>query len=119
MKNIISTILFALVLTTGLFAQQTIKNEKHQRILTHVENNIFDVTFYDNDGNVVQEGQYWKQGDAFMPHGTWLLFSLNSNKVVTKATYYRGEQLSVETVIDGQVLKAENTQKNEQTSTIL
>jgi hypothetical protein len=119
MKSIISTILFALVLTTGLFAQQTIKNEKHQRILTHVEGNIFDVTFYDNDGNVVQEGQYWKEGEAFIPHGIWLLFSLNSDEVVTKATYNKGEQLMVETVLDGKVLKADNTHKTEQNSTIL
>jgi len=110
MKSIISTILFALVLTTGLFAQQTVTNEKHERLLTHVEGNIFDVQFLDNEGNVVQEGQYWRDGDLFKPHGTWLLFSENSDVVTTKATYEKGKQLSVETTIDGKVLKAEKEQ---------
>lgn len=119
MKSIISTILFALVLSTGLFAQQSIQNEKHQRILTHVEDNIFDVTFYDSSGNAVQEGQYWRDGEAFIPHGTWLLFSLNSDEVVTKATFYKGEQLTVETLIDGNVLKAEFKLSEEHNSAIL
>lgn len=110
MKSFISTILFALVLTTGLFAQQTIKNEKHERLLTHVEGNVFDVQFLDRDGNVVQEGQYWKEGDSFKPHGTWLLFAQNEDKVVTKATYEKGRQLTVETIIDGKVIKADKQQ---------
>lgn len=107
LKSIISTILFALVLTTGLFAQETITNEKHERLLTHVENNIFDVQFLDRDGNVVQEGQYWRDGDNFKPHGTWLLFSENSKEAITKATYERGKQLTVETTINGKVIKAD------------
>lgn len=55
MKSIISTVLFALVLTTGLFAQQTITNEKHERLLTHVVENIFDVQFFNADGDLVQK----------------------------------------------------------------
>lgn len=107
MKTIVSTIIFALVLTTGLFAQQNITNEKHERLLTHVENNIFDVQFLDLDGNVVQEGQYWRDGDHFKPHGTWLLFSNDSKDVTTKATYEKGKQLTVETTINGKLIKAD------------
>ncbi|MAO65509.1 MAG: hypothetical protein CL666_10965 [Balneola sp.] len=107
MKSIISTILFTLVLTTGLFAQQNITNEKHERLLTHVEGNIFNVQFLNNDGNVVQEGQYWRDADHFKPHGTWLLYSEISEEVVTKATYEKGKQLTVETNINGKVIKAD------------
>lgn len=110
MKSIVSTIFFTLVLTTGLFAQQTITNEKHDRVLTHVDENIFNVQFIDSKGSVVQEGQYWRDGDLFKPHGTWILFAHNSKKVITKATYERGEQLSVETIIDGKVIKADKQQ---------
>lgn len=110
MKSIISTLLFALVLTTGLFAQQTITNDKHERLLTHVNGNIFDVQFIDTEGNVVQEGQYWRDGDLFKPHGTWTLFAHNTKEVVTKAIYKQGEQLSVETIIDGKVIKADKQQ---------
>lgn len=110
MKLIITTFLFTLVLTTGLFAQQTITNEKHERLLTHVEGNIFDVQFIDNQGEVVQKGQYWRDGDSFKPHGTWLLFANNEQKVITKATFKKGEQLTVETIIDGKTLIADKQQ---------
>lgn len=110
MKRIISTILFALVLTTGLFAQQTITNEKHERILTQVETNIYDVQFLDSEGNVVQEGQYWRDGDSFKPHGTWTLFALNSGEVTTRSTFDKGEQLSVETIIDGMLVSVDKQQ---------
>jgi hypothetical protein len=110
MKSVISTLLFVLVLTTGLFAQQTITNEKHERLLTHVAGNIFDVQFIDGKGNVMQEGQYWRDGDLFKPHGSWTLFAHNSKEVVTKAIYEKGEQLSVETIINGKVIKADKQQ---------
>ncbi|MFD2531912.1 hypothetical protein [Gracilimonas halophila] len=110
MKTFISTILFALVLTTGLFAQQTITNEKHQRILTKVDANIYDVQFLDKEGNVVQKGQYWRDGESLKPHGTWTLFALNSNKVTTRSTFDKGEQLSVETIIDGMLVSVDKQQ---------
>ncbi|MDR9417103.1 MAG: hypothetical protein RI564_12530 [Gracilimonas sp.] len=110
MKSILTTILFTLVLTTGLFAQQTITNEKHERILTHVEGNVFDVQFLDMEGKVMQEGQYWREGELFKPHGTWYLFSQDDHKVVTKATYIKGEQITIETVINGEILIANKQQ---------
>ncbi len=106
MKMSLFSLLFALVLTTGLFAQQNITNEKHERVLTPVEHNIYDVQFIDSDGTVVQEGQYWKEGDKYKPHGTWILYAYNSEEVVTKATFYKGKQLSIETMIEGELVKA-------------
>lgn len=107
MKYIISSILFALVLTTGLFAQQNIINEQHQRIISHVEGNIYDVQFLNSNGLLVQEGQYWRDGNSLKPHGQWKLFAYKSSNVVTKATYDKGEQISVETIIDGRIVKAQ------------
>ncbi|MDR9418742.1 hypothetical protein [Gracilimonas sp.] len=111
MKNIISVILLALLLTTGLKAQQDITNQKHERVITHVENNLYDVKFLNEKGDVVQKGQYWRDGESILPHGTWLLFSGNvKDKVVTKATFDKGEQLTVETFINGKLVQADQQQ---------
>ncbi|MDZ7807767.1 MAG: hypothetical protein U5K71_11720 [Gracilimonas sp.] len=106
MKKLISAFLFLLIFSTGLFAQQTIKNVEHEYVITHVENNIYDVKFFDNEGNILQEGQYWKEGNKVKPHGTWVLYGFNSDKVITKAVYDKGEKLSIETIIDGKVVQA-------------
>lgn len=110
MKMSLFTFLFALVFTTGLFAQQTITNEKHERVLTHVEHNIYDVQFFDQNGTVVQEGQYWKEGDKYKPHGTWILYAYNSQEIASKATFHKGKQLSIETMIEGELVKADLNQ---------
>ncbi|MEX2347647.1 MAG: hypothetical protein WD511_00385 [Balneolaceae bacterium] len=106
MKKLIVTFLFVLILSTGLFAQQTVKNVEHEYVITHVENNIYDVKFFDIKGNILQKGQYWKEGNKVKPHGTWVLYGFNSDKVITKAVYDKGEKLSIETIIDGKVVKA-------------
>jgi len=106
MKKLISAFLFVLILSTGLFAQQTVKNVEHEYVITHVENNIYDVQFFDDEGNILQEGQYWKEGNTVKPHGTWVLYGFNTDEVITKAVYDKGEKLSIETIIDGKVVKA-------------
>ncbi|WP_157939431.1 hypothetical protein [Gracilimonas amylolytica] len=106
MKTIITTILLGFFISTGLFAQQTIKNVEHDYVITHVENNVYDVKFLDSEGNILQKGQYWKEGNTVKPHGTWLLYGFDSDKVITKAVYDKGEKLSIETIIDGKVVKA-------------
>ncbi|WP_421773700.1 hypothetical protein [Gracilimonas sp.] len=110
MKTKILPILLLAVFSTGLFAQQSIINEKHQRVLTHAEDNIFNVKFYDADGTLVQEGQYWKDGESFKPHGKWALFSSINGNIVTTSTFNKGERISVETVIDGKVVKTDRHQ---------
>ncbi|MCP9290769.1 MULTISPECIES: hypothetical protein [Gracilimonas] len=110
MKTKFLPILFIAVFSTGLFAQQNITNEKHDRVLTHIEDNIFSVKFYDADGTVAQEGQYWKEGDLFRPHGKWALYSSIDGDIVTTSTFNKGERISVETVIDGKVVKADKQQ---------
>jgi hypothetical protein len=106
MKKLISAFLFVLIFSTGLYAQQTVKNVEHEYVITHVENNIYDVQFFDDEGNILQEGQYWKEGNTVKPHGTWVLYGFNTDEVITKAVYDKGEKLSIETIIDGKVVKA-------------
>ncbi len=106
MKKLISAFLFVLIFSTGLFAQQTVKNVEHEYVITHVENNIYDVQFFDDEGNILQEGQYWKEGNTVKPHGTWVLYGFNTDEVITKAVYDKGQKLSIETIIDGKVVKA-------------
>ncbi len=110
MKSKILTLLILAGFSTALFAQQNIINEKHQRVLSHVEANVFNVQFMNDEGEIVQEGQYWKDGDLFKPHGIWTLYSLINGEVVTKATFDKGEKISVETVIDGELVKADKEQ---------
>jgi len=106
MKKLISAFLFVLILSTGLFAQQTVKNVEHEYVITYVEKNIYDVQFLDDEGNILQEGQYWKEGNTVKPHGTWVLYGFNTEEVITKAVYDKGQKLSIETIIDGKVVKA-------------
>ncbi|MBO6585403.1 MAG: hypothetical protein JJ953_04810 [Gracilimonas sp.] len=110
MKTKFLPILFIAVFSTGLFAQQNVTNEKHERVLAHIEDNIFSVKFYNAEGAVVQEGQYWKEGDLFKPHGKWALYSSIDGDIVTTSTFDKGERISVETVIDGKVVKADKQQ---------
>ena len=110
MKTKILSLLIVAAFSTGLYAQQTITNEKHERVLTHVEDNIFNVKFYDASGNITQEGQYWKEGKSFKPHGKWALYSSIDGDIVTTSTFEKGERISVETVIDGKVVQADKQQ---------
>lgn len=110
MKFKVLTLLILAGFSTGLFAQQSITNVKHQRVLSHVEANVFNVQFLNDEGEIVQEGQYWKDGDLFKPHGIWTLYSLIDGDIVTKAVFDKGERISVETVIDGELVKADKQQ---------
>lgn len=106
MKSGITTVVLLALFSTGLLAQQNIVNEKHQRILTHVEDNIFNVKFLTADGIIAQEGQYFRDGDLFKPHGTWALYSPANGDIVTTSTFDKGKRISVRTVINGMIVEA-------------
>ncbi|MAL18973.1 MAG: hypothetical protein CL670_04725 [Balneola sp.] len=101
----ISILLLALLFTTGLNAQQTITNEEHKKVVTNIDGNLFSVKFLETDGTVAQEGQYWEEDNLLKPHGTWTLYS--AGEVVTTSTFNKGERLSVETIVNGKVIKAD------------
>jgi predicted 2-oxoglutarate/Fe(II)-dependent dioxygenase YbiX len=110
MKIKILSLLFVALFSTSLFAQQQITNEEHERILTHVEDNLYNVQFLNSTNEIVQEGQYWKENETLKPHGTWTLYSMTSGDIVTTSTFDKGERISVETIVDGKIVKADKQQ---------
>lgn len=105
MKKLVLTI--ALLVVTSLSvtnAQQSVIDNENKKVVTYVSGNTYDVVFINSDGQTLQEGQYFKEGERFKPHGIWKLYNSTSLKLVTTAKYDRGEQLWVETNIDGKIL---------------
>lgn len=107
MKKIISLLVFTVILFTNAFAQQNVINEKHQRVLTHVTENVYDVVFKDPAGDIVQKGQYLKIDNRFVPHGEWTLFAYQSDEIITRSKFDKGEQVWVKTNVNGQVIEAD------------
>ena len=107
MKRPIITLIILFV--TGLSFAQTpqVTNTENERIVTHVAGNEYSVLVMNADGNLVQEGQYYKVGERFKPHGIWKLYDNNTLDLVTRAMYDKGVQLWVETYIDGKLLKVD------------
>jgi hypothetical protein len=105
MKTIITALLLTAIFSTTAFAQQSITNEKHEKVVTSIDENLFSVKFLEADGTIAQEGQYWQVDNLLKPHGTWTLYS--DGEVITTSTFDKGERLSVETIIDGKVVKAD------------
>ncbi len=91
-------------------AQQTVTSTENQKTVSHVIGNHYDVVFTDIEGNVLQEGQYYKIGERFKPHGVWKLYDRNTLDLITTAKYDKGDQLWVETIIDGQKVKIDKYQ---------
>lgn len=89
---------------TSTNAQQ-VTNSENERIVTHVVGNHYSVMVYNTNGALIQEGQYYKVKDALKPHGLWKLYDYNTQELVTKAMYEKGNQLWVETYIDGEMIR--------------
>ena len=109
MKKLTVTLAFLLVASLGnTFAQQQVVNTENNKIVTHVAGNFYDVVFVTEDGNILQEGHYIKVEDKFLkPHGIWKLYDSNTFALVTTASYDTGEQLWVETMVDGKPLRVD------------
>lgn len=105
MKKLSLILSFLIVMSFSVTnAQQTITNNQNEKIVTHVSGDIYDVIYVSVDGEVLQEGHYFKVGERFKPHGIWKLYDRNTLDLVTTASYDKGEQIWVETIIDGKVL---------------
>lgn len=108
MKKLLFTLAFLTVMSlTVANAQQTITNEENKKIVTHVSGNTYDVVFVNVDGDVLQKGEYYKVDDRFKPNGIWRLYDRNTLDLVTTAAYDKGEQLWVETTIDGETIRVD------------
>ncbi len=104
MKKITFTLIFSIVAAFTATNAQHIETPKESKVVTHVIGNHYDVIYKDAKGNIFQEGQYLKIGERFKPHGIWKLYDRNSFELITSAKYDKGEQVWVETIIDGKVL---------------
>ncbi len=105
MKKLLFTLSFLIAMSfTVTNAQQTVTNSENKKIVTHVNGNNYDVVYLNDDGEILQKGHYYKLGERFKPHGIWKLYDRNTLDLVTTASYDKGEQIWVETIIDGKVL---------------
>ena len=85
-------------------AQDSVTNIVNKKIVTHVSGNNYDVVYLNDDGDILQTGHYYKIGERYKPHGIWKLYDTNTLDLITTANYNKGEQIWVETIIDGNVL---------------
>jgi len=112
MKSLLITIALLLLTSfTHISAQNNIKNNENQKIVTHVIGSHYDVVMYTTTGEIVQEGHYFKEGDRFLENGIWKLYDHNTHELVTKARYDKGEQIWVETWIDGELIRVNKKEK--------
>ncbi len=111
MKKYIFTLFIFLATTLSTTnAQQTVTSTEIEKKVTHVIGNHYDVVHTDAEGNILQEGQYYRVGERFKPHGIWKLYDRNTFDLVTTAKYDKGDQLWVETIIDGEKIKIDKYQ---------
>ena len=88
-------------------AQDSVTNLVNKKIVTHVSGNNYDVVYLNDDGDILQTGHYYKIGERYKPHGIWKLYDTNTLDLITTANYDKGEQIWVETIIDGNVLRVD------------
>jgi len=105
MKKLLFTLSFMIVMSFSMAnAQDTVTNIDNKKIVTHVSGYNYDVVYLNDDGDILQKGHYYKVGERYKPHGIWKLYDTNTLDLITTASYNKGEQIWVETIIDGNVL---------------
>ena len=106
MKTLIVLLTFFTTITlTATHAQQSITSTENEKTVTHVIGSHYEVVFTNAEGNVLQEEHYLKVGDRYKPHGIWKLYDRNTLILITTAKYNKGEQIWVETVVDGKTIR--------------
>ena len=103
MKKIIIGFI-ALFFTSAIsFAQTNVETYPTNTQLTKLPGELYSVTITDSEGDVLQKGMYTKQNDKMIRHGLWKLFDANTYELVTKTEFVLGEQIWVETHINGKL----------------
>jgi hypothetical protein len=64
-----------------------------------------------SEGNVLQSGNYYKVDNRYLEHGIWKLYDFNTLELITKAKYDKGEQIWIETKIDGKLIRVTKEEK--------
>ena len=105
MKTLILSGIFLLYASLGVFAQQkSIVNDANTKQIEQIDQNLYSVTFTDEDGKILQKGQYWKQKGHYKPHGIWVMYCRSTGELVTRTKFEKGAQKWVETRIDGEMV---------------
>lgn len=82
-----------------------------KKIVSHVIGNHYEMVKTTTEGNVLQRGNYYKVDNRFLEHGIWKLYDYNTFELVTKAKYNKGEQIWIETKIDGELIRVTKEEK--------
>ncbi len=105
MKTLVLSGIFLLSTSLGAFAQgKSIENDAHQKQIEQIDHNLYSVTFTDEDGKILQKGQYWKEKGHYKPHGIWTLYCRSTGEMVTRSKFKKGAQEWIETRIDGKMV---------------
>lgn len=108
MKKITTLLTLLFAITFSLNAQNEVTTPAQEKVITKVTDNTYTVEVKNDDGLVIQKGEYFRTGNDLLPHGTWTLYAHNSTDVLTKIKYDKGEQLWLETKIDGEFVRMDN-----------
>jgi hypothetical protein len=108
MKRITTLLTLLLAVTFSVNAQNEVTTPSQEKVITKVTDNTYTVEVKNVDGLVIQKGEYFRNGTDLLPHGTWTLFAHNSTDVLTKIKYDKGEQLWLETKIDGEFVRMDS-----------
>lgn len=107
MKPLFLTLILSIGFAVSTQAQYRVTNEVNDKKITKIGEYLYDVEIYNEKGEILQKGQYWKDGNNLLPHGNWVLYSQSSDDIITTATYEKGQQVYVETNINGTMLRAD------------
>ncbi len=99
------TLIFTLILsvTLTLSAQNNSNKSDLEKTVTQVSENIYSIEVNDEDGFIIQKGEYYSNGKTLLPHGIWTLYAHKSNNVLTRIKYNEGEKIWLETFVNGEM----------------
>ena len=106
-KAVLTLAIIALTAVSTTNAQYSVTTPETKKVVTHDIGNHYDVVYTDAEGRIIKEGHYFKVDDKLKPHGIWKLYNEKTFELITTAKYDKGEQLWVETKIDGKVIRVD------------
>lgn len=108
MKKLTTLFTLLFLVTFSLNAQQEVITPVSEKTITKITDNTYTVEVKSKDGLLIQKGEYFREGTDLIPHGTWTLYAHNSTDVLTRIKYEKGEQVWLETKIEGKFKRMDN-----------
>lgn len=110
MNKLFSVSVLIIVFTLGVNAQFNVTKPTQEKIITKVSDEFYSVEVKDEKGFTVQQGMYLAEGNKLIPHGIWTLYAHQSDEVLTKIKYDKGEKIWIETLLDGEKVRVDQNQ---------